>query len=337
MELSVICPIYNEGKYIAKCIESILLQDFPKDDMEILFVDGLSTDNTRNIVNEYSNKYKFIKLLDNPHKVVPYAMNIGINNSKGNIIIRLDAHVIYPNNYFTELISKLKYYDADNVGCCCETLPINDSTTAIAIAETLSSPFGVGNSMFRIGVTHDVEVDTVPFGCYKRSTFDKIGMYDLDLTRNQDDELNARLIAHGGKIMLLSSISVKYFARDTFKKLFKMYYQYGLYKPLVNKKIGKPTTLRQLIPLCFVLGLVIGFILSCIFEIVSVVYLTILFLYILIGIIIGIKKAIKYKRLELILSMPYSFFIVHCGYGIGYIVGLYKTLFNKSFSVEANR
>lgn len=335
--MSVICPIYNEEKYIAQCIESILQQDFPKSDMELLFVDGLSTDNTRNIVNEYSKKYNFIKLLDNPHKVVPYAMNTGINNSQGDIIIRLDAHVIYPENYFSELINKLKYYDADNVGCCCETLPVNDSTTAIAIAETLSSPFGVGNSMFRIGVTRDMEVDTVPFGCYKRSTFDKIGLYDLDLTRNQDDELNARLLSHGGKIMILANMTVKYYARDTFSKLFKMYYQYGLYKPLVNRKIGKPATIRQLVPPFFVLGLVFGLLFSSFSTTLFFAYIITLLLYVFVGVLIGIKMAIKHKRVGLILFMPYSFFVIHCGYGIGYIVGLYKILFNKSFSVETNR
>lgn len=337
LTLSVVCPIYNEEKYIAKCIDSILKQDFPKNDLEILFVDGMSSDKTREIVENYSKKYPFIRLLDNPHKIVPYAMNKGIEESNGEIIIRLDAHVIYPTNYFSELVSKLRKYDVDNVGCVCRTLPINNTRTAIAIAETLSSPFGVGNSMFRIGIDKDQEVDTVPFGCFKREIFDKVGLYDLDLVRNQDDELNARIINNGGKIMLLANLNCDYYARDTFSKLYKMYYQYGLYKPLVNKKLGKPATLRQLVPPVFFLGLVIGIVLCSMIPILLYPYLAVITFYLIIGLIIGFKVARKYHNLQLIFLMPLSFFIVHSAYGWGYIKGLYKVIFNKSFSVQVNR
>lgn len=236
--LSVICPIYNEEKYIAQCIESLLLQDYPQNDLEILFVDGMSTDKTREIIASYTRKYPFIKMLDNPKKIVPYAMNTGIKASKGEIIIRLDGHVEYPTNYFSALVKNLKELDADNVGALCETLPCGPSSKELAIAEALSSSFGMGNSYFRIGCNEVRQVDTVPFGCFKREVFDKVGLYDNELIRNQDDELNGRIIKNGGKIYLIPSIVTKYYARDKISKVRKMFYQYGLYKPLVNKKLG---------------------------------------------------------------------------------------------------
>lgn len=133
--VSVICPTFNEEKYIAKCIESVLLQDYPLTEMEILFVDGMSNDRTREIVAEYSAKYNNIKLLDNPYHVVPHAMNIGINAALGDIIIRLDGHVEYPTNYVSKLVKNLNTLPgAENVGGVCLTLPCNDKTVAHAIA-----------------------------------------------------------------------------------------------------------------------------------------------------------------------------------------------------------
>lgn len=176
--ISVICPIYNEEKYINRCIESILGQDYPKEDMEVLLVDGMSSDRTREIVKSYCGEYKFICFLDNPHKTVPYAMNIGIKAAKGDIIIRLDAHAIYPKNYFSELVRYLKELNADNVGAVCRTLPAKNTPKCKAIAAVLSSSFGMGNSYFRIGAKRIMKVDTVPFGCYRKNVFDCVGGYN---------------------------------------------------------------------------------------------------------------------------------------------------------------
>lgn len=335
--LSVICPIYNEEKYIAKCIDSVLKQDYPKEDMEIFFVDGMSGDRTVQIVNEYCVKYPFIKLLENPHRVVPYAMNIGIKASKGEVILRLDGHCEYPENYFSCLVDNLKKYDADNVGGVFITLPCNETNISYAIAECLKNPFGMGNSLHRIGAKEKVKTDSVPFGCFKREVFDKVGLYDEELIRNQDDELNARIIKNGGSIYLIPTLGIKYFARDKVAKVRKMFYQYGLFKPLVNKKLGQAATVRQFVPPLFVAALICGLALSFFSKIFLWLYLAFLTLYFAIGIFMGIKSATSTKRASMIFLMPWIFFNVHLSYGWGYWVGLFKVLFHRPFTAQSNR
>lgn len=338
MKLSVICPIYNEEKYIGRFLDSILQQDFPTNDLEILLVDGMSSDKTRDIIATYQATYNYLRLVDNPQKTVPYAMNNGIRNSNGEVIIRLDAHAEYPSNYFSVLVKKLEELDgAENVGGVCITLPCNKSSVAIAIARCLSNKFGMGNSYFRIGAKDVMSVDTVPFGCFRKSLFDKIGMYDTDMIRNQDDELNGRIIKNGGKIYLLPDVEIKYFARDKISKVRKMFYQYGLYKPLGNKKLGAPATIRQFFPLLFVLGLIVGFALCLVFPVLWYIYITVLLLHFLIGVTEGAKSARETGCYGCILLMPYIFFNMHVSYGYGYMVGLYKLLFNKQFDVRVNR
>lgn len=338
MTLSVICPIYNEEKYIGQFLDSILLQDYPKDDLEIILVDGMSKDRTRDIILSYSEKYPCLRLVDNPQQTVPYAMNNGILNANGDVIIRLDAHAEYPSNYFTILVKSLfELEKAENVGGVCITLPCNDTSVATAIAECLCNMFGMGNSFFRIGAKEVMSVDTVPFGCFRKSLFKKIGLYDTDMIRNQDDELNGRIIKNGGIIYLLPDVKIKYFARDKIFKVRKMFYQYGLYKPLGNKKLGAPTTIRQFFPLLFVIGLVVGLILSILFPIIWPIYLGMIVLHILIGTFEGIKSAMKTRKAGCVFLMPYIFMNMHICYGVGYLCGLYNVAFNRNFDVKANR
>ena len=338
MTLSVICPIYNEEKYIGQFLDSILLQDYPKDDLEIILVDGMSKDRTRDIILSYSEKYPCLRLVDNPQQTVPYAMNNGILNANGDVIIRLDAHAEYPSNYFTILVKSLfELEKAENVGGVCITLPCNDTSVATAIAECLCNMFGMGNSFFRIGAKEVMSVDTVPFGCFRKSLFKKIGLYDTDMIRNQDDELNGRIIKNGGIIYLLPDVKIKYFARDKIFKVRKMFYQYGLYKPLGNKKLGAPTTIRQFFPLLFVIGLIVGLILSILFPIIWPIYLGMIVLHILIGTFEGIKSSMKTRKAGCVFLMPYIFMNMHICYGVGYLCGLYNVAFNRNFDVKANR
>lgn len=333
--LSVICPIYNEEKYIAKCLDSIIGQDYPKDEIELFLVDGMSTDRTRDIIAGYQAEYPWIKVLDNPKRIAPCAMNIGIKASSGDVIIRLDAHVLYPTNYFSVLVKNLNELPgAENVGAVCNTLPVNDSVEAQSIASVLSSSFGMGNSYFRVGASEVKVVDTVPFGCFHSSIFDRVGLYDEELIRNQDDELNARIVKSGGVIYLIPDLICEYYARDTAKKVYRMFYQYGVFKPLVNKKLGSPATVRQFFPLVFVSGLLFGPVVCCFLPILWYLYFMVIFIWFLLATYFSSKESRQLKR---ILVQNWIYFVVHFGYGWGYIVGIYKIISRKSFVAQSNR
>src|SRR5688572_7628844 len=199
-KVTVILPCRNEARYIGPCLDSILAGAYPADLLEILVVDGHSTDETRALVKDYAARHPQVRLLDNPARIVPTALNIGIRAATGDVIARMDAHVIYPPEYLPRLVAALEESGADNVGGCVITLPADGTATAQAIAIALGQPFGVGNSHFRIGSPKARFVDTVPFGCFRRELFNRVGMFDEELVRNQDDEFNARIISRGGKI-----------------------------------------------------------------------------------------------------------------------------------------
>jgi len=235
-----------------KVIKSLLNQTYPKDKLEVFFVDGLSTDKTMEIIQRYSKKHPFIKVLINPYKYVPHAMNTGIKNATGDIIIRMDAHSEYPEDYVEKLVYWLEKLKADNVGGIGITVPPCNSLKAKAISLTLSHFFGVGNSLFRItkNLKQPTEADTVPFGCYPKEVFDRIGLYNEKLIRNQDIELNKRLRKSGGKIYLIPDIKIKYYARDTWRKLWKNNFENGRWVVLTAflTKDRNSLSLRHFIP-----------------------------------------------------------------------------------------
>lgn len=319
--ISIIIPCRNEEKFISNCLDSIIANDYPKNRLEILVVDGMSDDGTKDIIKQYSKRYHFIRMLENHRKIVPVALNIGINNAQGDIILRMDAHVIYEKNYISKCLKYLKEHDVDNVGGVMITLPSKNTVLAQSIALAVSHPFGVGNAYFRTGSQKPKYVDTVPFGCYKKEVFKEIGLFDEDLVRNQDDEFNLRLIKNKGKILLVPDIISYYYARDSLPKLWKMYFQYGYFKPLVALKVGAVLTWRQLIPAFFVGSLIISLILSFIFSPFLWLLALILSLYIAINFFfsffISLNKGLKY-----VLSLPLVFLTLHFSYGIGYLKGI---------------
>lgn len=320
--ISIIIPCRNEEKFIGKCLDSIIGQDFSNENMEILVVDGMSDDRTRDIIANYAKQFSFIKQLENPNKIVPTAMNIGILKSKGKIIIRMDAHNTYEKDYISKCIKYMKEYDADNVGGIWITLPSNKSLLAKSIALALSNPFGVGNAHFRIGSKEPRYVDTVPFGCYRKEVFEENGLFDEDLIRNQDDEFNLRLIRNGGKILLVPDIVSYYYARDSLSKLWQMYYQYGYFKPLVTHKIGAILTWRQLIPSLFLCSLMFTFVLSFFSYYFMRIFLLIIASYIATNLIFSFAIAIE-KSLKLLAFLPITFATLHFSYALGYLKGIW--------------
>lgn len=322
--VSLVIPAFNEEKYIGSLLDQMLHQDYPQDKIEIFVADGGSSDKTREIVSTYAGKNPRIKLLLNKKQYVPFALNMGIRESKGDYVIILGAHSSYPLNYIASLIKASLSLNADNVGGLCIGNPPDTSLKALAIAQAMSSAFGVGDAHFRIGSREIKQVDTVTFGCYKRSVFDRIGYFDEELLRNQDDEFNARLTKNQGTIYLIPDIEVTYFTRASISSVMKMFYQYGFFKPLVSLKIGRPTTVRQLVPFLFVVFIIssigLGFLSSLFWKFLGAVLLLHLFL----GIVFGLKIVGKTQRPGLLIYLPWLFFLIQTSYGWGYIRGIFK-------------
>lgn len=324
-EISVICPTLNEEHYIINIL-SFFTSSKPTS-KELFIIDGGSSDATCQIISEWQKKHSNIHLLKNPDKYVPFALNIGISQSKGSIIVRLDAHSEYANDYFQKIIDTFAESMADIVGGPMRPIGKNNIQKAIAIATT--NPFGVGDSKFH-NPRHKGFVDSVYLGAWKKEIFKEVGLFDTELIRNQDDEFHYRAKSYGKKIYLNPEIMSFYYPRDSFKKLFKQYYQYGYFKPKVHKKVRSEIKIRHLIPSFFVIYLII---------LTPLLYFSILFL-IPLGIYIIINLLFFMFANENFLVRIYLFFVfpvIHISYGFGFLNGLIKlkTRSNKTTIVSS--
>ncbi len=328
IKISIIIPCRNEEKFIDKCLNSIIANDYSKDNLEVLVVDGMSEDATRRIVETYSQSYPFIRHLDNPKKITPVALNIGLKHAKGEIIMRMDAHTTYEKYYIAKCVKYLCENNADNVGGVWKILPQNNSSIAESIAHVLSSSFGVGNAYYRIGSKKPKYVDTVPFGCYKKEVFDAIGLFNEELARSQDIEFNLRLKKWGGKIMLFPDIVSYYYARSTLKALAKNSFWNGFWVIYSAKFAKIPFSFRHLVPLFFV-SLVLGSLfLSRVYTPFIYLFTFILSLYLIINILFSFRISLT-NKLRLFPALVISFFTLHFWYGVGSIWGLIKLLVSK--------
>jgi glycosyltransferase involved in cell wall biosynthesis len=322
--VTILLPCRNEEHHIARCLDSLIETAYPHDHLELLVLDGESDDGTCAVVASYAARHPWIRVVNNPARIVPAALNIGIRAATGDVIMRVDAHALYPPNYIPRLVAALRETGADNVGGCVITLPADASTEARAIAIALSHPFGVGNSYVRIGGGPTArDVDTVPYGCWPRHVFQRVGFFDEALVRDQDEEFNYRILRAGGRIVLLPDVVSHYFARARRGKAARMLYQYGYYKPLVARKVGRVVTARQLAPPVFVLALALGALVGAAVPPIGSLWVAMLMTYATAA-IAGAAGMVREHGLQAAGALLVTFPVFHVAYGTGFLMGLWR-------------
>ncbi len=311
-------PIRNEADFIERAIKSILNNDYPAEKMEILVVDGMSDDGTREIVRKLSQADGRIRILDNPRRIVPTAMNIGLKAAKGELFIRIDGHAEIPRDFITRSVQCLaEHPDAWVVGGPIRT--VADTYTGRSIAAAMCSPIGVGNSRFRLA---DFEgwVDTLAFGTHHKWVVDKIGYFDDELVRNQDDEFNLRIILAGGKIWMSKAIQSTYFSRGSLCRLWRQYFQYGFWRIRTLQKHKRPAGVRQIVPLVFVLSLLFFGLAGLFWRPFLALLAAEIILYVL-ALAIGALDVGRRSGWQYAPAAPLVFALLHFGYGSGSLWG----------------
>lgn len=318
-------PIRNEANYIKRSLRAVLAQDYPPDRMEVIIVDGMSTDGTREIIESICARYPNLQVVDNPGRIVPTGLNAGLRKAKGQIIIRVDGHCEIAPDYVNRCIHHLQQDGIHGVGGPIDT--IGETFLAKAIAAGMSSAFGVGGSAFRTKKDREIFVDTVPFPAYKREVFVNAGLFDEELVRNQDDEYNYRLWEKGFRILLAPDIHSRYYSRSSLLSLWYQYYQYGYWKVRVMQKHPRQMRARQFVPLIFVIVLFSSMALSLISEFGRLSLLLAISSYIVANLVASILVSLK-TDLRYLIILPGIFVILHLSYGLGFLVGLVK-FFNR--------
>lgn len=318
--VSIVIPILNEEKYIANCIESILEQDYPKEKLELVLVDGISSDDTLAIIERYKSYCPFIKVYSNPQKTVQFALNIGIMNAKGKYIVRMDAHSEYVADYVSKCIEFLEKTNAFDVGGPMIAKGKNDIQKVVAAA--YHSPFALGGGKFHIE-NFEGYADTVFLGAFRKQDLIDIGLYDERLPRSEDDDLTFRINEAGYKVYITPQIKSVYYPRDSYSSLFKQYFEYGLWKVAVIKKHKKPARISHLIPLLFILFLLFFGLGSLIFRPIRYIFVIVMCLYIVLDVFFSFKN--KYiNSFKNKLRLMYVHFVLHFSYGIGFLIGIFK-------------
>jgi succinoglycan biosynthesis protein ExoA len=318
--ISILIPVRNEADYIKTCLKAVLQQDYPKEKIEILVADGMSDDGTREIIQNYQQEYLNLKIFDNPAKIVPTGLNAALQIAQGDIVIRVDGHTVIAPDYVQQCVEGLKRTGADNIGG--RMYAKGEGVFGEAVALATNSPFGVGGGRFHYSDKEEW-VDTVYMGAWRREVFEKIGLFDEELVRDQDDEFNCRLRENGGKILLSPKIKSQYTVRGTAHSLFKQYFQYGYWKVRVMQKHPRQMRLRQYVPPTFIGSLILCGILALIHPFGAWLSGGIIGVYILSDLSISIYTSAKkgWKHLPL---LPVVYAILHISYGIGFLVGLMK-------------
>lgn len=319
MKISIVIPCRNEVNYIEECIDAIYHNELPDGvKLSIYVVDGISDDGTRELLFKLAEKHPSLELVDNVKQLTPFAFNLGIY--AGGIVDFVQIigarHIISPT-YIREAIEVFK---SDESVWCVGGRIDNEytNTTSRIISEAMSTSFGMGIGNFRT-LSKSGFTDTVTSPMYPYSVFEKIGFFDEELVRNQDDDFNYRVTEAGGKIFFNNNVSLKYYVRGTYSGLWRQFYQYGYWKVYVNKKHQAVTTHRQLVPPLFVVYLVLALLMSIVGLKTFLLSLVPFLFYLSLNLFFSAKAAgsfIEFPKIVL------TYFILHIGYGLGYLRGI---------------
>ena len=321
--VSIVIPCYNEEDYIEECISSLINNDYPS--KELIAVDGGSTDRTSGILERIRDQNPGLVILFNPKKITPVSMNMGINEAKGDFIMIASAHSSYPDKYISEIMSH--YSGADKnialIGGIIRTISWSSSKKSSAITKVLSNRWGVGNALYRTGYPGPVYVDTVNYGIYRTNILREFGGYNENLVRNQDIELNKRIIKSGNRILLVPSVSSNYYARETYYGLGQNNYRNGLWILRTFFITGdfRSLSLRHFIPMVFVSSIILPVLFYFITGFMPLLLLSVIIVlvYLLLFLFQSIKICDHSTTIRHLLS---AFIVLHVSYGLGSIVGV---------------
>jgi glycosyltransferase involved in cell wall biosynthesis len=322
--VSVLIPCRNEARFIGACLESVVRNTYPRASFEILVVDGMSTDGTRDIIVDLCRQYDCVRLVDNPRRITPAALNVGITAAKGDILIRLDAHATYDSEYLEKCVTTLQQSGADNVGGIWKVLPRSDGLLARGIAASLAHPFGIGNAHYRYAAGSEWQwVDTVPFFCCRREVFDRIGLFNESLPRGQDMEFSMRLAGAGGRTLLNPGIVSHYYARTEPRVFVRHNWTNGEWaiRPFAYSDVV-PVAWRHLVPLAFVGGIVMSALIGLFSVPVRRLGQISLASYVLASVSASLSVARQQRDVRFVAVMPLVFAMLHVPYGAGSLWGL---------------
>jgi glycosyltransferase involved in cell wall biosynthesis len=316
--VSIIVPCRNEAAFIDSFLQSLLRQTGADKIGEILIADGMSDDGTRDNITSWMTDNTRIRVIDNPEGIVSTGLNRAIKAARGNVIVRMDVHTEYDPDYLRQCIQVLEETGADNVGG--PWVAVGKSYVQKAIALAFRSPFSSGGARSHDAV-YEGPVDTVYLGCWRRKTLEDIGMFDEELDRNQDDELNLRLSRSGGLIWQSPRIRSRYYPRPSVHALFRQYVQYGYWKVRVIRKHHIPASFRHVIPGGFVMSLLVLLFLAPFSTFCLHAATTLFFMYASANIAVSFLTCITSRNLVFLPVLPAIFGAFHFGYGLGFLAG----------------
>jgi glycosyltransferase involved in cell wall biosynthesis len=330
-QVSVIIPCYNEQSTIRLLLDSLYAQTFPRQEMEVVIADGMSEDGTREeiIAWQAENPELTIRVVDNLKRVIPSALNRAIEAAQGEYIVRLDAHSMPNPDYVERSVKTLQEGCGDNIGGAWCIQPGGDGGVAKSIAAAAAHPLGVGGAQYRVGGQSQA-VDTVPFGAFRRSLFDRIGLYDETLLSNEDYEYNARIRKAGGVVWSDPKIQSTYFARSTFKDLARQYWRYGYWKVQMLRRYPETIRWRQGLPPLLVLS-ILGFgILSIWFGWARWLWFLEVLIYGLAMVLAGLQVTLRNRDLRMVFGVPLAILTMHFSWGAAFIWSFMKTILGRT-------